>query len=189
MTDLKESEIEDAEFAFDIYADDGILDSTSLGTVLRVLKLNPSLESLEKLGATKKKGEKKFKLADFLPIYSECKKEKKDQGCYEDFVECLKLYDKAEDGKMLLAELHHALIALGEKLTEKEVDLVFDDCMGEEDDEGQIEYKRLSETTVHAATTLGAVTLYYCFWIVYGNSADTAPNVSVMHERQCVGTP
>ncbi|KAK4880943.1 hypothetical protein RN001_004262 [Aquatica leii] len=141
MADLKESEIEDAEFAFKIYADDGALDATALGTVLRALNLNPSLESLEKLGATKKKGEKKFKFEEFLPLYSECKKEKKDQGCYEDFVECLKLYDKAEDGKMLAGELHHALLALGEKLTEPEVDELFEDCMGEEDDEGQIDYE------------------------------------------------
>ncbi|KAB0790604.1 hypothetical protein PPYR_05255 [Photinus pyralis] len=151
MADLKEREIEDAEFAFDIYADDGVLDGTMLGKVLRALQLNPSLESLEKLGATKKKGEKKFKFEEFLPIFSDCKKEKKDQGCYEDFIECLKLYDKAEDGKMMVAELHHALMALGEKLSEAEVDTLFEDCMGEEDDEGQIEYapflKKMCERT------------------------------------------
>ncbi|KAF2887796.1 hypothetical protein ILUMI_18377, partial [Ignelater luminosus] len=140
--DLKESDIERAEFAFGIYADDGMLDGTQLGTVLRALNLNPSLESLEKLGATKKKGEKKFKLEEFLPLFSECKKEIKDQGCYEDFIECLKLYDKAENGKMLYGELHHALLSLGEKLTEPEVDVLFRDCMGEEDDEGQIDYIR-----------------------------------------------
>jgi hypothetical protein len=35
-------------------------------------------------------------------------------GSYEDFLECMKLYDKAEDGKMLLAELTHILLALGQ---------------------------------------------------------------------------
>lgn len=33
-----------------------MLDGTEMGTVLRALNLNPSLESLEKYGATKKKG-------------------------------------------------------------------------------------------------------------------------------------
>lgn len=48
-----------------------------------------------------------------MPIISEIKKEKKDQGCYEDFIECLKLYDKAENGKMAAAELSHSLLTLG----------------------------------------------------------------------------
>lgn len=64
------------------------------------------------MGGTKKKGEKKMKLDEFLPIFSQCKKDK-DQGCYEDFLECLKLYDKQEDGTMLGAELSHTLLSLG----------------------------------------------------------------------------
>lgn len=64
------------------------------------------------MGATKKRGEKLLSLEEFLPIYGQVKKEK-DQGCYEDFLECLKLYDKNENGFMLLAELNHALLALG----------------------------------------------------------------------------
>lgn len=57
-----------------------------------------------------------FQLEEFLPIYSQCKKDK-DQGCYEDFLECLKLYDKAENGLMLGAELTHTLLALGNTQT------------------------------------------------------------------------
>lgn len=67
---------------------------------------------IEKLGGTKKRGEKLLTLDEFLPIYAQVKKDK-EQGCYEDFIECLKLYDKNEDGTMLLAELNHALLALG----------------------------------------------------------------------------
>lgn len=40
-------------------------------------------------------------------------KKEKEQGCYEDFLECLKLYDKDENGTMLFAELNHSLLALG----------------------------------------------------------------------------
>lgn len=64
------------------------------------------------MGATKKRGEKLISLEEFLPIYGQVKKEK-EQGCYEDFLECLKLYDKNENGFMLLAELNFALSALG----------------------------------------------------------------------------
>lgn len=52
--------------------------------------------------------------ADIIRVFS-CSQVKvqKDQGSYEDFMECLKLYDKAEDGTMLGAELEHSLKALG----------------------------------------------------------------------------
>lgn len=105
----------EAEFAFQIYDADGSkkIDAHDLGDVLRALNCNPTLTLIEKMGGTKKRGEKLLSLEEFLPIYSQVRKEK-DQGCFEDFIECLKLYDKNENGTMLLAELSHALLALGE---------------------------------------------------------------------------
>ena len=60
-------------------------------------------------------GEKMLKVEEFLPIFAQAKKDK-DQGVYEDFLECLKLYDKQENGMMLLAELTHTLLSLGKNL-------------------------------------------------------------------------
>ncbi|XP_019874676.2 myosin light chain alkali-like [Aethina tumida] len=140
MTDLKPKEIEDAEFAYNVYGSKGVMDAFYLPKLVRCLNLNPSLETLEKLGATKKEGEKEIKFEDFLPIFSQLKKEKKDQGCYEDFIECLKLYDKREDGTMLSGELYHSLSSLGEKLAEEDIDELMTDCLDEENDEGEIEY-------------------------------------------------
>lgn len=93
------------------------------------------------MGGTKKRKEKLLSLEEFLPIYAQVKKEK-EQGCFEDFVECLKLYDKNENGFMLLAELNHALLALGEALQPEQVEALFKDCMGEENDDGEIQYTR-----------------------------------------------
>ncbi|KRT85821.1 hypothetical protein AMK59_2422, partial [Oryctes borbonicus] len=131
--DLRPNEIEKVEFAVDIFADPftGKLDATRLGDVLRACNLNPSLATLEKLGATKKPGEKVLTVQDILPIYAENKKDVKNQGCYEDFVECLKLYDKGENGKIIAAELSHSLLCLGEKLNEDQVDKLFADCLPE----------------------------------------------------------
>ncbi|XP_045767563.1 uncharacterized protein LOC123868926 [Maniola jurtina] len=130
-----------ASFAFSIYDFDGSgkVDAFNLGDILRALNSNPTLATIEKLGGTKKKGEKKLSLEEFLPIYSQCKKDK-DQGGYEDFLECLKLYDKAENGLMLGAELTHTLLALGEKLDDKEVEEIVKDCMDPEDEDGMIPY-------------------------------------------------
>lgn len=104
-----------AEFAFSIFdlEGEGTIDACQIGDVLRSLNLNPTLAMCEKMGQTKRKGEKKLTVEEFLPIFGQVKKDK-DQGCYEDFLECLKLYDKNENGLMLLAELKHNLLALGE---------------------------------------------------------------------------
>lgn len=57
-------------------------------------------------------GERKLPFEDFVNIYVGVKNDK-DMGVYEDFIECLKLYDKAENGYMQLTELTHMLTALG----------------------------------------------------------------------------
>ncbi|XP_013139649.1 PREDICTED: myosin light chain alkali isoform X1 [Papilio polytes] len=141
MSDLSKNDIERASFAFSIYdfEGNGKIDAYNVGDILRALNSNPTLATIEKLGGTKKKGEKQLTLEEFLPIYSQCKKDK-DQGCYEDFLECLKLYDKAENGLMLGAELTHTLLALGEKLEDNEVAEVTKDCMDPEDEDGMIPY-------------------------------------------------
>ncbi|CAG9772996.1 unnamed protein product [Ceutorhynchus assimilis] len=142
MTDaLKPKELESLEFALEVYGgNEKIIDGTDLGMVARAMNCNPSLETLKKLGMPEKKGEKTMKMADCIPIIIELKKQKKDEGCYEDFIECLKLYDKNEDGHMMEAELAHMLKSLGEKLDDNQLDELWDDCMDEEDDEGQIVY-------------------------------------------------
>lgn len=104
----------EAQFVFSVYDWDGSnsIDAFDVGNALRALNLNPTLDLIGKMGGTQKRGEKRVKFDEFLPIYAQVKKEK-DMGCYEDFLECLKLYDKEENGTMLLAELQHSLIALG----------------------------------------------------------------------------
>ena len=65
--------ITDAEFAFGIYDCDGTgkIDAYDIPDVLRSLNLNPTFELCEKMGATKKRGEKKLSLEEFLPIFSQ----------------------------------------------------------------------------------------------------------------------
>merc|ERR1712149_131100 len=141
-TDLTPKDIERAKFAFDIYDFEGKsrMDLFYLGDCLRGLNLNPTLKMIDKLGGAKKKGEKFLKLEEFFPIHSEVKKSK-DTGSFEDFVECLKLYDKMENGTMMLGELEHILLSLGEKLEREEVDILIKECCDPEDDDGFIPYE------------------------------------------------
>lgn len=88
------------------------MDLFYLGDCLRGLNLNPTLKHIDELGGAKKKGEKFLSLEEFYPIYATVKKSK-DMGSFEDFIECLKLYDKQENGTMMLGELEHILLSIG----------------------------------------------------------------------------
>lgn len=150
MADLSARDIEKVKFAFSIYDFEGndTMDAFYMGECLRALNLNPTLAVLEKLGITKKKKEKKFKLDEFLPIYAQVKKDK-DCGSYEDFVEVLKLYDKEQNGTMMYAELEHILMSLGERMEKPDVVPVLQALCDPEDEDGFIPYepfvKRLCE--------------------------------------------
>merc|ERR1711950_75805 len=147
--DLGNKDIERAKFAFDIYDFEGKgrIDLFYLGDCLRGLNLNPTLKMIDKLGGAKKKGEKFIKLEEFYPIYSDVKKSK-ETGNFEDFIECLKLYDKMENGTMMLGELEHILLSLGEKLEREEVDILIKECCDPEDDDGFIPYEPFPEAGV-----------------------------------------
>eukprot|EP00095_Tigriopus_kingsejongensis_P011705 maker-scaffold452_size166894-snap-gene-0.34 protein:Tk11705 transcript:maker-scaffold452_size166894-snap-gene-0.34-mRNA-1 annotation:"myosin light chain alkali" len=140
--DLSAKDVERAKFAFDIYDFEGKarIDLFFLADVLRGLNLNPSLKTLDELGMTKKKAEKFISLEEFYPIYSKIKKSK-ELGSFEDFMECLKLYDKHENGTMMMGELEHILLSLGEKLEREEVDTILKECCDQEDDDGFIPYE------------------------------------------------
>lgn len=58
-------------------------------------------------------GSKFLTLDDVKVAYAECKKEIKEQGNYEEFVKCMKLYDKTYNGKLIPDELSYSLLCLG----------------------------------------------------------------------------
>ena len=79
-------------------------------------------------------------LEEFLPIYSQFKKDK-DGGAYEDLLEGLKVYDKNENGTMMAAELVHTLLMFGEKLNDEEVEDLMKACAPPEDEDGFLKYE------------------------------------------------
>ena len=142
MADLKPPEVEKARLHFEIYdfTGEGKVDYFYLGDLLRSLDCRPTQATVEKSGGQKKKGAKDMSFEEFLPIYSQVKKDK-EVGAFEDLVEGLKVYDKAENGTMLEAELAHVLLSLGEKLNDVEAEEILKICAGGADDEGFIKYE------------------------------------------------
>ena len=82
----------EAKLHFDIFDRSGVgkCDYVDLGGLLRSLDLKPTDAAVEKAGGTKKRGEKQMTLEEFLPIFSQAKKDK-DCGAYEDLAEGMKV--------------------------------------------------------------------------------------------------
>jgi len=126
---------------FNLFDDngDGKIDGTQIGTLARALGLKPTQAQVNKAAGAeyKRAGEKRLSLEEFLPIYEQLQKEK-EVGTFADFMEGLRVFDKDESGKILVAELRHALLALGERLTVDEADEI---VQGVEDAEGMVNYE------------------------------------------------
>jgi len=131
----------DKKETFNLFDDvgDGKIDATQIGTLARALGLKPTQAQVTKAAGAeyKRAGEKRLSLEEFLPIYEQLQKEK-EVGTFADFMEGLRVFDKEENGKILVAELRHALLALGERLTVDEADEI---VQGIEDAEGMVNYE------------------------------------------------
>ena len=82
--------------------------------MLRCLNIAVTNAACEKKGQTAKTGGKQFTIDEFLAIYTEfANAPAKQWGTAEDFLECLKLYDKDQNGKLILSELSTVLVNMG----------------------------------------------------------------------------
>lgn len=131
----------DKKEIFNLFDDigDGKIDATQIGTVSRAWGLKPTNAQVTKAAGAeyKRPGEKRLSYEEFQPIYEQLSKEK-EVGSFADFMEGLRVFDKDESGKILVAELRHALLALGERLTVEEADEI---VQGVEDAEGMVNYE------------------------------------------------
>jgi len=142
-TTLSRDEIEECKDVFELFdfwdGSDGAVDAFKTGDMLYCLGFNPTQETILKYGGTAKKNEKEHKIEDFLTVYSEIMK-LEETGTFNDFNEAFKTFDREGQGFISSAELRHVLEALGDKLTEKEVEYILKETETKEDLEGNFKY-------------------------------------------------
>merc|ERR1711948_242781 len=73
--------------------------------------------------------------------FDEVVKEPDHTGNYYDYIELCKLYDKNENGTIMLAELDNFLNLLGDEIPKEDCGKLLEELCDKEDDEGFIPYK------------------------------------------------
>ncbi|XP_068698086.1 myosin-2 essential light chain-like [Montipora foliosa] len=139
-----EDSIEDCKEVFYLYdrRGDRKVECKQIGEVLRALGTNPTegevakiIRSLDRSGT----GVKRVSFEEFFPIYQNLRdRQKKRRVDPEDFIECLRVFDRGCNGLVNASELRHVLCNLGDKLTAEEVNQLL---VGFEDNTGQVMYE------------------------------------------------
>ncbi|OTF73303.1 nonmuscle myosin essential light chain-like protein, partial [Euroglyphus maynei] len=119
---------------------DGCIDIDQIGEVLRAMGLNPTEVDIHRCCEPLREQQKDQRITFdmFMPIHQQIAKNK-DRYSFDDIVEGLRHFDADGSGTIGAAELRHLLTALGEKLSEDEVEQLIDSTMI--DDEGRINYE------------------------------------------------
>merc|ERR1711899_190778 len=86
--------------------------------------------------------EKKYaKFDEVVSLVQQAAKEPENSGNYHDYIELCKLYDKNENGTMMLAELENFLSLLGDEIPKEDCTKLLEQLADKEDEDGFIPYK------------------------------------------------
>jgi len=127
----------------DIYDWDGkgVLDMYYFMDIFYALGLNIIKKVCVKYGQTDDYGKKFCKFDEVVSLMQQAIKEPDNKGNYHDYVELCKLYDKNENGTMMLAELENFLSNLGDEIPKEDTVKLLEELADKEDEDGFIPYK------------------------------------------------
>jgi len=113
----------------------GELDMYYFMDIFYALGINIVKKVCIKYGQTDDTGKKFCKFDEVISLAQQALKEPENTGNYHDFVELCKLYDKNENGTMMLAELENILCNLGDMIPKEDTAKMLDELAGEEDED------------------------------------------------------
>ncbi len=101
--------------------------TTELGTIVRALNLNPTeSEIIDMIKRVDPNGSGTFGLKQLEDLIREKEKEK-DVDALKDLIEALNVFDSDHDGVLSVEEFKHAMMTMGEKMQEHEIDEIVND--------------------------------------------------------------
>jgi len=118
----------------------GQLDMFYFGDIFYALGMNIIKKVCVKHGQTDDTGKKFCKFDDVVKAVNEAVKEPEHTGNYHDYIELCKLYDKNENGTMMLAELENLLVMYGDEIPKEDCQKMLEELAPKEDEEGFIPY-------------------------------------------------
>merc|ERR1712088_1099979 len=118
----------------------GELDMFYFMDIFYALGMNLTKKTTVKFGQTDdvEKAYKKFD--EVVALVQQAVKEPEHTGNYHDYVELCKLYDKNENGTMMLAELETFLSLMGDEIPKGDCTKLLDELAGAEDEDGYFPY-------------------------------------------------
>lgn len=146
---LTEREIEEVQDGFSLYdtVGDGKVDSHKLGEVLRGLGQNPTNVEVDKIiKQLDPHGNKRVSIDEFLPVHQSLRAKTRPFGV-DDFIDSLKVFDSDGSGTISAGELRHVLTSIGEKMSDEEVDALFQSI---EYTQGQVNYEDFIKTVLNS---------------------------------------
>jgi myosin light chain 6 len=118
----------------------GEIDMYYFMDIFYALGMNIIKKTTVKFGQTDDFGKKFCKYDEVVKLMQEAVKEPDSTGNYHDYVELCKLYDKNENGTMMLAELENILCNLADEVPKEDAAKMFAELAPPEDDDGFIPY-------------------------------------------------
>ena len=124
--DLQRAEVKEIFDLFDKNST-GRVSVSELGTILRALNLNPTeAEVLDMIKRVDHQGIGSFGLKPLEDLVKE-KEKSANPNAFKELVEALKVFDSDKDGLLSAEEFKHAMMNMGEKMQEYEIEEIIND--------------------------------------------------------------
>merc|ERR1712142_1165374 len=135
-------DVEEVKRICDIYDwhGKGVLDMYYFMDIFYAMGMNLTKKTCVKYGQTDDVEKKFLPFDEVVALAKQVVKEPEHTGNYHDFVELCKLYDKNENGTMMLAELETFLTLMGDEIPKEDCTKLLEALAGAEDEDGFFPY-------------------------------------------------
>jgi len=118
----------------------GQLDLFYLGDIMYALGFNITKKICMQNGQQEEEAKKFASFDEVVTMVNAALKTPENHGNYHDYIELCKLYDKNENGTMMLAELETFLSLMGDEIPKDDCTKLLDELAGAEDEDGYFPY-------------------------------------------------